>query len=71
MSYLVSQKEQVVGIEALDMDVKFEQWESIHTEISKKHSIQEIDALAKEAGYTIKEHFLDAKAYFVDTLLEI
>jgi dimethylhistidine N-methyltransferase len=69
-SHLVSQKDQTVKIEALDLEVKFEQWESIHTEISKKHTIKEIENLATAAGFTIKEHFLDSKAYFVDTLLE-
>lgn len=71
MSHLVSQKEQTVHIEALGMDIKFEQWESIHTEVSKKHTIQEIEALSEEAGFTVKEHFVDSKAYFVDTLLEL
>lgn len=69
-SHLVSQKDQTVKIEALDLEIKFEQWESIHTEISKKHTIKEIENLAAAAGFTIKEHFLDGKAYFVDTLLE-
>lgn len=70
-SHLVSQKDQTVTIEALNMEVKFEQWESIHTEISKKHTIKEVESLAKAAGFTVKEHFLDSKAYFVDSLLEI
>ncbi len=70
-SHLVSQKDQTVTIDALNMEVKFEQWESIHTEISKKHTIKEIESLATAAGFIIKEHFLDNKAYFVDTLLEI
>ena len=70
-SHLVSQKEQTVKIEALDLEIKFEQWESIHTEISKKHTIKEIESLAAAAGFTIKEHFLDSKAYFVDSLLEV
>ncbi|BDS13422.1 L-histidine N(alpha)-methyltransferase [Aureispira anguillae] len=70
-SHLVSQKEQSIHIEALNMEVKFEQWEAIHTEISKKHTLKEIEDLATAAGYTVKQHFLDNKAYFVDTLLEL
>lgn len=70
-SHLVSQKEQTVQIEALNMEVHFDQWESIHTEISKKHTIKEIEELAASTGFSIKEHFIDSKAYFVDTLLEL
>ncbi len=71
MSNLVSLKKQSVRIEALDMDFQFEQWEAIHTEISKKHTLAEIETLAKDAGYKVKEHFLDAKNYFVDSLFEL
>lgn len=70
ISYLVSQKEQNIHIEKLGMDIRFEQWESIHTEVSKKHTIEEIEGLIEEAGFKVKEHFIDSKAYFVDTLLE-
>jgi L-histidine Nalpha-methyltransferase len=71
MSHLVSLKKQIVRIESLDMNVEFEQWESIHTEISKKYTINEIETLATEAGFTVKEHFQDTKNYFVDSLLQV
>lgn len=69
-SHLVSQKEQTVRIDALNMEFNFDQWESIHTEISKKHTLKEIEELAVAAGFKIKEHFWDNKCYFVDSLLE-
>jgi uncharacterized SAM-dependent methyltransferase len=71
MSHLVSLKKQSVRIESLDMNFEFEQWESIHTEISKKYTIKEIENLVTKAGFTVKEHFQDAKNYFVDTLLQV
>lgn len=49
-SYLVSKIEQKIRIEALDLTVKFKQWESIHTEISQKYDDQIINWLAKESG---------------------
>ncbi|MGH1334560.1 MAG: L-histidine N(alpha)-methyltransferase [Aureispira sp.] len=70
-SHLVAQKEQTVRIEGLNMDVHFEQWEAIHTEISVKHSHQDIEQLAANAGYKIKEYLTDSKCYFVDALLEV
>lgn len=71
MSYLVSQKEQTVRIDALNLDLKFEQWESIHTEIAKKYSLSEIEALAKQTGFQIQDQLLDSKAYFVNSLWKV
>lgn len=71
MSHLVSLKKQTVRIDALDLDVHFEQWEAIHTEISKKYALPEIEQLAVQTGFKIKEHFFDEKNYFVDTLFEL
>lgn len=70
-SHLVAQKEQTVHIEALKMDVHFEQWEAIHTEISAKHNRQDIEQLAAAAGYKVRDYLTDSKAYFVDALLEV
>lgn len=70
-SHLVAQKEQTVRIESLGIEVHFEQWEAIHTEISTKHNRQDIEALASAAGYQVREYLLDSKAYFVDALLEV
>lgn len=71
MSHLVSQKDQTVYIEALKMEVQFEQWESIHTEISKKHTLLEIENIAEKTEFKVRQHFLDSKAYFVDSLWEV
>ncbi|MFK7797816.1 MAG: L-histidine N(alpha)-methyltransferase [Aureispira sp.] len=70
-SHLVAQKEQTVSIKQLNMEVKFEQWEAIHTEIAVKHSPTDIEQLATTAGYQIREYLTDSKAYFVDVLLEV
>lgn len=70
-SYLVSQKKQTVQIEALDLTVEFNQWEAIHTELSKKYSLSEIEGLADQAGFKVEQHLIDSKGYFVDTVLTI
>ncbi|HDZ07167.1 hypothetical protein LCGC14_0165970 [marine sediment metagenome] len=49
-SYLVSKIEQDVKIEALDLNVAFKPWETIHTEISQKYDDEIINWLAKESG---------------------
>ncbi|NVK28033.1 MAG: L-histidine N(alpha)-methyltransferase [Flavobacteriia bacterium] len=67
-SYLVSTKPQEVYIEALDATYSFEAWEEVHTEISKKYSLKQLETLAVKAGFKMTDNFLDCKHYFVDTL---
>jgi len=67
-SYLVSITEQTVDIPALNVRVNFDAWESIHTEISRKYSISDIEKLADKAGFRIIRHFSDKRKYFTDSL---
>ena len=71
LSYIVSLKQQSVNFAALDWKTDFEAFEIIHTEISKKYGIPELESLAKEQGFQILEHFTDEKKYFLDTLWEV
>jgi dimethylhistidine N-methyltransferase len=70
-SYLVSLKKQSVYFAALDWKTEFDAFEIIHTEISKKYSITELETLAKEQDFQILEHFTDDKKYFLDTLWKV
>ncbi|PZX55383.1 dimethylhistidine N-methyltransferase [Algoriphagus ratkowskyi] len=69
-SYLVSLKTQDVTIGALNQIFKFEAFESIFTEISKKYSLSEISYLASLGGFEVKENFMDSEGYFADVLWE-
>jgi len=69
-SYLVSMKSQEVYIEALEASFKFDFWEPIYTEVSRKYDVAELEKLAKEAGFRVRHHFFDCKHYFVDSLWE-
>jgi dimethylhistidine N-methyltransferase len=71
MSHLVSQKQQTVQIKKLDLEIEFDQWEAIHTEVAKKYTLNQINQLISTTGLQLKEHFLDDKSYFVNTLLEV
>jgi len=71
LSYLVSLKQQSVNFAALDWKVDFKANEIIHTEISKKYGIPELELLANGQGFQILEHFTDEKKYFLDTLWEV
>ena len=60
-SFLVSKIAQKVKIEKLDLEVKFNAWESIHTEISQKYDQEIIEWLAAQAGLQIETDFRDSE----------
>lgn len=67
-SYLISKVAQKVWISSLDVEINFEAWESIHTEVSQKFSLSQIKNIAIETGFELVENFTDSKKYFINTL---
>lgn len=67
-SYLVSRVNQTVRFKAIDEEYHFKAWEEVHTEISRKFSIDDLAQLAEDTGFEVVNHFYDCKHYFVDTL---
>ncbi len=67
-SFLVSQKNQDVQIEALQAMFSFKAWEAIDMELSYKYSLEEVDEIARQSGFTVLENFFDTKKYFTDSI---
>lgn len=67
-SYLISMVDQVVTIPDLDQNFSFKENEVIRTELSKKYSLQDVEALGKNSGFSVVKNFLDPNAYFTDSL---
>ena len=63
-SYLAAKKQHKVRVNALNLEVDFRKWETIHTEISVKYDDASVDDLAKEAGLEISGCFSDSQNYF-------
>lgn len=63
-SFLVSVKEQQVYISAIDLNITFKPWETIHTEISQKYDDGVVKWLAQESGLKINTDFTDSKGYY-------
>jgi len=63
-SCLVSLEEQNVN------GFSFAKNELIHTELSKKYSLEEIEMMATKSGYKLIENFLDSEELFADSLWE-
>ena len=66
-SFLVSLEDQTVNIDG--NNITFAKHEVIHTEISTKYSLPEIEKLGKDSGYDIMHHFLDHRRYYALTML--
>lgn len=70
-SFLVSKKKQSIAINKLNLEVSFEKWEAVHTEISQKYDDNTVKWLAEESGLQISESIADEdenfKNYFFRT----
>jgi len=66
-SYIVSRVNQKVAIDHLKMEASFQQWETIHTEISRKFRLVDLPDLAADNGFEFVSNSLDCKHYFANT----
>lgn len=67
--HLVSRRAQRVAIDALDLEVAFDEGESIHTESSYKHNAETLAALAAASGFSVDRTWIDGRSWFADALL--
>ncbi len=63
-SFLVATEAMEVTIEHLQLNVSFNEWETIHTEISQKYDDNIVGWLAEEAGLKIETIFADDRSYY-------
>ena len=69
-SFLVSNQNQEVAINKLNLTVSFEKWESIQTEISQKYDDSVINWLAEEANLKVVDQYEDDQGYFKDYIFK-
>ncbi len=67
-AYQLSLADQDVYVEAVDESFHFARWDTIHTEVSRKYSLDMIETFAQNNGYKVSAHFKDANDYFIDSL---
>jgi len=58
-----------VAIDGLQMNVAFEEGETIHTENSYKYRESDLQMLARESGFEIDQIWTDSRNWFADALL--
>ncbi|MBQ4818524.1 L-histidine N(alpha)-methyltransferase [Aquimarina sp. MMG016] len=68
-SYLVSKEKQTVDINSLSLEVHFEAWESIHTEISQKYDDDIVKWLTEESGLEVVQSFTNENQEYKDYLI--
>ena len=66
--HLVSAKKQEVWLPGIDLRVKFEVGESIHTENSYKYRPGAAEALLTKAGFASEETWTDERGWFAVVL---
>lgn len=67
-SFLISTAAQTVTLRAIDRSFRFDAWEAIHVEVSRKYSLAGIADLADRAGFEPVKDFFDGRHYFTDAL---
>ncbi|MGB0806396.1 MAG: L-histidine N(alpha)-methyltransferase [Salibacteraceae bacterium] len=70
-SYVVSLENQSVKFKDLEFEADFETGECIHTEISRKYSINKLQELSEKNGFVTSKNFYDSKNYYVNTMWEV
>lgn len=70
-SYLISNKAQIVYIDALKKSFNFKEFEAIHAESSHKYTFSRVAQLAQATGFEIVRNFTDSKQYFLDSLWRV
>ncbi|MEJ2595653.1 MAG: L-histidine N(alpha)-methyltransferase [bacterium] len=70
-SFIISLADQKVNFDILDLEVNFSKEEKIHTEVSRKFSLEELESIAERAHFEVIRHFVDSRHYFTDTLWKV
>lgn len=69
-SYLISKCEQTVQLDNGNYTFRFAPFEAIHTEISRKFSLTQIEQLCTTTGFKVSAHYADKKEHYTFTLLK-
>jgi L-histidine Nalpha-methyltransferase len=67
--HLVSLREQSVHVDALNLEVAFDEGETIHTENSYKYDDEDLAQMAADSGFEIKGRWTDSRGWFAEVLL--
>lgn len=67
--HLVSKRAHSVRIDALELEVAFDEGETIHTESSYKHDERTLAKLAAASGFEVRRVWSDGRGWFADVMM--
>ncbi|MCB1143608.1 MAG: L-histidine N(alpha)-methyltransferase [Leptospiraceae bacterium] len=67
-SYLISNRRQTISFQDSNEKIELDKWESIHTEISRKFTLREIEEMANLSGMEVIKNYFDSREYFCCSL---
>ncbi|MER2998917.1 L-histidine N(alpha)-methyltransferase [Pontibacter populi] len=70
-SFIISQQDQEVTVQATGQTFQFKAWEAIHTENSYKFTLALAETIGQENGFEVKQVFQDKNQYFADVLYAV
>lgn len=70
-SFIISRENQLVSIQSLNRKFEFEEWETIHLEISRKYTEKELRLYAIKAGFKPIANLKDSQGNFVDAIWQL
>ena len=62
--HLQANRDTIVKFESMDMEVELKEGETIHTENSRKFTVESIRDMAEESGLSISDWYTDADGWF-------
>jgi dimethylhistidine N-methyltransferase len=68
VSFLVSKTDQTVQIKKINKSVTFRSGEKIHTEISRKLTLEDIEEMADKSGFRVIKNYHSDQSEFTDSL---
>ena len=69
LMHAVSLARQTVCVTAIGFSFVIEEGETIWTESSRKYSLEDLDRLARDAGFTVERRWVDSEWPFAETLM--
>lgn len=70
-SVLQAKQDHSVAVRKLRRVFEFEDTEVVHTEVSRKFRLSEIERYAAHSGFDVVSHFMDEKRWFCDSLWRV
>jgi L-histidine N-alpha-methyltransferase len=67
-SYLIANEHTTVYVPPLKRSFTFREWEAVHTEVSRKFTVDQVHAYAEKTGFRVAGDLMDDEKKFLDSV---